>query len=289
MKRKLIFALIALVAMAGAMSKAMSQTPEKRAEFNQSSSELREAKEMLEAAAREVARLSAQVTGPIAKEFYLSERRAMLGINVGDSEDGARVDGVTPGGPATESGVEAGDIIIAMNGVALSGDSPSELLVAQMGNVDPGDVVTLTLARNGDTQDIEVITREFSPAMFGRAGPGGRNGIRGGDFTGPIFNAMQRWRAGHWHDMEFVELTPELGSYFGTDAGILVVRAPSDVVYLEDGDVILEIGGRRPNSTTHTMRILGSFDPGETLELTIMRDQRRQTLEIVLSEGAQEN
>ena len=100
---------------------------------------------------------------------------------------------------------------------------------------------------------------------------------------------MQRWRSGHWHDMELVELTPELGSYFGTDAGILVVRAPSDVIYLEDGDVILEIGGRRPNSTTHTMRILGSFDPGETLELTIMRDQRRQTLEIVLSEGAQEN
>ena len=289
MKRESIFALIALIGMVVAVSKAMAQTPEERAEFNQSPSELREAKEVLEAAAREVARLSAQVTGPIIKEFYLSGRRAMLGINVSDGEDGARVDGVTPGGPATESGIEAGDIIIAMDGAALSGDSPSKLLIAQMGNVDPGDVVTLTLVRNGDTHGIEVTTREFPPAMFGRAGPGGRNDIRGGDFVDPTFNAMRRWRAGHWHDMELVELTPELGSYFGIDTGILVVRAPSDVAYLEDGDVILEVGGRRPNSTTHTMRILGSFDPGETLKLTIMRDQRRQTLEIVLSEGTQGN
>ena len=68
----------------------------------------------------------------------------------------------------------------------------------------------------------------------------------------------------------------------GLGGGLLVVRAPDDEALeaLMDGDVILEIGGRTPNGAAHALRILASFEPGETLQLTIMRDQRRETLEI---------
>ena len=47
-----------------------------------------------------------------------------------------------------------------------------------------------------------------------------------------------------------------------------------------DGDVILDIGGREPNSPEHALRILASFESGESLELAIMRNQDRQTLEV---------
>jgi type II secretory pathway component PulC len=47
-----------------------------------------------------------------------------------------------------------------------------------------------------------------------------------------------------------------------------------------DGDVILDIGGREPQSPEHAFRILGSFAPGESLRVSIMRKQARQTLEI---------
>ena len=79
-----------------------------------------------------------------------------------------------------------------------------------------------------------------------------------------------------------VELTPELGAYFGAETGILVIGAPSGepLQGLMDGDVILEIGGRTPNDTGHARRILASFESGETLELEIMRNQRRETLEV---------
>ena len=288
------FALVALVGMAAAVSGVNAQV--EGADREQARLELQEAREALESAAREVARLSSQVAGPIlvdvARQFRMTGRRAMLGINISDSANGVRVDGVTPGGPAAESGIVTGDVIVAMDGATLTGESPSELLIAQMGNVNPGDAVTLTLVRDGDEQDVEVITREITPLMFGRAGPGGSNyafrGVPrpGGNFTTPTFDVLQR--AGRWRDMELVELTPELGSYFGTETGILVVRAPTDVPDLQDGDVILEIGARTPNSTEHAMRILGSFEPGETLELAIMRDQRRQTLEIELPPSAQQ-
>ena len=294
MKRTSVFALVALVGMVAAVNGVKAQ--EEDAELEQARLELQEAREALESAAREVARLSSQVAGPvlgdIARQFRMTGRRAMLGINISDSSDGVRVDGVTPGGPAAENGIVTGDVIVAMDGATLTGESPSELLIAQMGNVNPGDAVTLTLVRDGDEQDVEVITREITPLMFGRAGPGGSNyafrgvPLPGGNFTTPTFDVLRR--AGRWRDMELVELTPALGSYFGTDTGILVVRAPTDVQELQDGDVILEIGARTPNSTEHAMRILGSFEPGETLELAIMRNQRRQTLEIELPPSAQQ-
>jgi hypothetical protein len=86
---------------------------------------------------------------------------------------------------------------------------------------------------------------------------------------------------GGWGDMEMVSLTTDLGRYFGTDKGLLVVRAPSDDnLKLRDGDVIQRIDGREPTSVSHAMRILASYQGGETLEMEIMRDRKREKLSI---------
>jgi S1-C subfamily serine protease len=84
-----------------------------------------------------------------------------------------------------------------------------------------------------------------------------------------------------WGDMELVELTEGLGRYFGTESGLLVINAPkSNAFKLQDGDVIQSIDGRDPSSVNHCMRILDSYQPGEKIELKIMRDKRRETLDI---------
>ena len=49
---------------------------------------------------------------------------------------------------------------------------------------------------------------------------------------------------------------------------------------LQEGDVILSIDGREPNSVNHCMRILSSYQPGEKLVFNIMRDKRRDTIEV---------
>ncbi len=87
--------------------------------------------------------------------------------------------------------------------------------------------------------------------------------------------------AGRWGDMELVTLSPDLGSYFGSDEGILVVKAPADPsLELKDGDVILDIGGRTPTSPEHAMRILRSYEAGESLRLGVIREKRRVDLDI---------
>ena len=88
------------------------------------------------------------------------------------------------------------------------------------------------------------------------------------------------WAGNVWADMELVELNEGLGKYFGTDTGVLVVSAPeSDSLQLEDGDVIVTIDGREPTSVRHALRILGSYQAGESLEIQILREKKKRTLE----------
>ena len=274
----------------GGLALGGTASAQEREELADAQRELEIAREQLEAAARQVARLSAQANAPVIggviQNFRTTGRRAMLGINIEDGDDGVLVAGVSPGGPADESGVETGDVIIAIDAAALTGSdvsSPSDVLIGQMAHVNPGDVVVLSVVRGDEESDIEVEARVLATQYFmARTAPFPHGDFRANpalpqpfNFTSPI---------GRWADMELVELTPALGAYFGTEEGVLVVSAPSDdALELQDGDVIIEIGGRKPASTAHAMRILGSFEPGETLELTIMRNQRRQTLELELA------
>ena len=81
--------------------------------------------------------------------------------------------------------------------------------------------------------------------------------------------------------MELVDLNEGLGKYFGTDKGVLVVKAPkAEALQLQDGDVIQSIDGREPTSTRHAIRILSSYQPGEKLQIVIMREKRSRTLDI---------
>jgi multidrug efflux pump subunit AcrA (membrane-fusion protein) len=83
--------------------------------------------------------------------------------------------------------------------------------------------------------------------------------------------------------MELTTLTPGLGHYFGTDHGVLVVRAPTrGVLKLQDGDVILSIGGRVPADSSQAMRILTSYDPGDKIRLVILREHRRMDITAIM-------
>jgi S1-C subfamily serine protease len=192
----------------------------------------------------------------------------MLGLNIEDTELGVRVAGVSPNGPAAAAGLNVDDTIVAIEGAELAGAegrSPSELLLAQMASVDPGEHIDLRVLRGGDYLDVEVQARAIEAGQF---------------FYGPrTWNGM--FRPQPWRDLELVALTPDLGTYFGTETGLLVLRAPASATLdLRDGDVILDIGGREPLNPEHAARILASFEPGELLRISIMREQRRETLEI---------
>src|SRR3989441_9677563 len=81
-----------------------------------------------------------------------------------------------------------------------------------------------------------------------------------------------------WCELDLVTLNGDLGEYFGTKEGILV-KAPADSsLPLRAGDVILSIAGRKPTSPAHAMRILRSYEAGETVSIELMRKQKRMTV-----------
>jgi S1-C subfamily serine protease len=265
--------------------------------------ELERTRRELEAAAREVARLSAGTARPFElTQAFRAFPRAVLGVSVADDPpNGARVNAVTPGSAAAEAGVATGDLITAIDGVELTGGgSARQRLIDQIVSVEPGETVALRILRDGELREVSVEARAGRDALFTAVGPGayarlgGVPGMRATPGTpdggvvvwngvAPNIMRFERFLGTRWNDIELVTLTAELGSYFGTDEGLLVVRAPeNDEIGLRDGDVILEIGGRTPTTPEHAMRILMSFEAGETLRLTIMRRERRQVIEYTI-------
>ena len=243
--------------------------------------QLEAARRNLEQAARDVAELSARLTTSAVDQIkpLLEPGHVIIGVQLEPTNDGvgARVREVSPGGPAAAAGIHAGDVVMAVNGTALSGAQPARQVLDAMRNVQPDSHVSVRVQRDGKPREFTVTARA-SPGLFlshGLADPGLALPSLAGTFMfhRPIM------------DMELATLTPRLGSYFGADKGVLVVRAPAGgTLKLEDGDVILAIDGRQPTSGSHATRILGSYQPGEKITLRIVRQHKTLEFEATLPE-----
>jgi membrane-associated protease RseP (regulator of RpoE activity) len=250
------------------------------------------ARRRMEVAAQQLAALSAQMYGPMAKRFQVlsGSPHALIGVQLERSSGtaGARVGEVSPGGPAQRAGIRSGDVIVAVNGTDVRGNDSTRRAIGLLRGVKPGEKVHLSVVRDAQTRDFTVTARpDWSGVFLARqfpdvplpplppvaALPGFRAGFGAGFRGGPMIIR------GPVADMELARLTPGLGRYFGTDSGVLVVRAPPDgALGLQDGDVILSIGGREPIDSSHVIRILASYDPGEKIALEVMRSHRKIAL-----------
>jgi PDZ domain-containing protein len=242
---------------------------------------LTQAREQLAVAVGQVARAAqlaqpAQYTGRRGSSFVFAGGQPVLGLNIEDSDFGVFVTGVTPNGPAAKAGVTVGDTIVSINDVELARvagtRSPSAALLGQIGTIAPGEDVKLRILRGGDYRDVVVKAGEArfrQPFVFTSDQPFRLNAW--GSFLG----------TGAWSDIELVSLTPALGEYFGVNEGLLVVRAGrAGELGFRDGDVIIDIAGRMPQSPEHALRILASFEPGESLQVAVMRQKKRESLSI---------
>jgi S1-C subfamily serine protease len=245
--------------------------------------QLEAARKRLEQAAHEVARLSSQLSGTVIDRVmpYVEPGHAIIGVQLEPAAGaaGARVREVSPGGPAADAGIHIGDVIVAVNGIELKDDEPARQVVRIMRDVKPDAKVSVRVSRDGKTRDFTVTAR---PGPTGLATVHGLPDLAFGPFPelqGFMFH-------GPLVDMELATLTPHLGSYFGTEKGVLVVRAPADrALKLEDGDVILAIDGRQPASGSHATRILSSYQPGEKLTLRIIRQHKMLEVDATLPEN----
>src|SRR2546426_6191 len=116
--------------------------------------------------------------------FSYSDNRGRIGVVVRTDASpesdklGAKLEAVTPGGPAEKAGLKAADIITKFNGTGLAGvksededeSGPGKKLIELAGELAPGDTVQIEYRRGGDTktatlvaEDIDIARGFFSP------------------------------------------------------------------------------------------------------------------------------
>lgn len=245
---------------------------------------------------------------PVPLQDMLFTRRARLGVTVDlqaqpNDSVGATITAVTPGGPAFKAGIQSGDIIVKLNGAALVGgarpaDAPEDQslpglrLIELASRLEPDQTVTLEYKRGATRRTTSLVTGN-EPIALGELLEGERR-----MFFGPmwddstrrivverarepfVMNRIELSPMGRFTDLELAPLNTDLGTYFGTTEGVLVVRAGerSAALGLKGGDILQAIDGRAVSSPAAAMRILRSYEPGEPIRLEVLRNRQRQQL-----------
>jgi putative serine protease PepD len=78
---------------------------------------------------------------------------AWLGVSIEEADEGVAISTVIEDSPAQDAGLEEGDVILEVDGVAI--DSPQDLTSLVTGK-EPGDTVELQVTRDGDERTVKI-------------------------------------------------------------------------------------------------------------------------------------
>lgn len=92
-------------------------------------------------------------------------------------------------------------------------------------------------------------------------------------------------REAPWASLNLSTINPQLGHYFGTDRGVLVLNSSEATLKeLKPGDVIQIVDGQPADSVSGVMRALASKDVGQMVTIEIWRDRKREVITVAAPE-----
>ena len=204
--------------------------------------------------------------------------RGYLGVQVGDltpdlaqgfgfqaGTKGALVQNVVPRGPAAKGGVQAGDLVVAINGkpVASAGE-----LTRAVALVPPGEQVRLEVVRRGGERkqlSFKVAQRPEDEAQASAGGEGEEGGTEPGTNKSPKLG------------VSLSPLTPDIARRLGVsgEEGVLVADVveggPAQRAGIRQGDLILEVNRQPVKKVDDVASALSKMKEGEMALLRVRR------------------
>ncbi|MFC1797082.1 PDZ domain-containing protein, partial [Pseudomonadota bacterium] len=136
-------------------------------ELSRTHRELREASREIARAHRELGRIE---QSRHAIRYVNLGDRAVIGVILGpESEQGVEIIGVSPDGPAERAGLQQGDIMQSIRGVALTGQrdvSGREAISRVMGDVGDGEELAISVLREGEVWEFLVTPEQREPRVW---------------------------------------------------------------------------------------------------------------------------
>ncbi|WP_206953984.1 DegQ family serine endoprotease [Trinickia acidisoli] len=200
-----------------------------------------------------------RVKDQLVKTGHVSRGRlgvAVQGVNQTLAESfglqkpvGALVSSVDPDGPAAKSGLQAGDVILAVNGTAVN-DSTD--LPSQIASMKPGTKATLDIWRDKSKKQVTVTLGSLSDTKVADKGTQGSE-------QGRLGVAVR-------------SLTPQERSGTSLTHGLLVQQSsgPAASAGIQPGDVILAVNGHPVTSVQQLRDVIAKA--GNSVALLIQRD-----------------
>ncbi|GAB4572539.1 MAG: hypothetical protein Kow0077_12200 [Anaerolineae bacterium] len=197
--------------------------------------------------------LLALVGSQLAPVLAQDGGRPFIGIRFEQRDNGALIVEIVPDSPAASAGLRVNDLITAVNDDPVTLDSPLVQLVQAYA---PGDTITLTVDRRGETLDLELVLGTM-PEETPAAPPEGGQLRRHIATAGAVFVDM----GDHWRVLE------------------VAADSAAEAAALMPGDTVTAIDGH--SLASYDTGVLASHArAGEAITLTVLRGS--ETLELTL-------
>ena len=184
---------------------------------------------------------------------------------------GIRVTRVMPGSPAEAGGLRAGDILLTIDGQPVFSVARLRWLI---GKTAPDAHLELKYHRNGASPTVAIVLR----GRTGRPAPP------------PGLHREWVWTSPDYLGVSLQSLTLGLREALAVpkDVGVLVAEvykgSPADQAGLRAGDVILKMDRRTIRDVDDMQRVLDYFEPGEQVQVAIIREKKQEQFTLTLGE-----
>ncbi len=213
--------------------------------------------------------------------------KPFIGVSTSNVSGGLNVDYTVDNTPAATYGVQAGDVILAMDGVPVH--SMPELLAARNKH-QAGDAFTLTLLRDGSEKTIKARFKECSETEMQPTEETVENLMAEKE---TIFKDLESFRNQAYFNTDRMNERPILGVYENKNvhADGLVIESVipgkgAAAAGLREGDVVTKVDGKTITDSRALINALESHATGDQVKVNYIRDGR--TMKTVLTLSAEQ-